>query len=212
MIERALAGVGMDFRQVVRTWFYNNDILGWYDEFNRVRTAFFKEQHVIRMPVSTGIGAPNVYGSALVAKVIAVLPKTAALQVRKVASPLQGEAFAYGSAFSRAIEIAGRKARTLYISGTASIDHEGRTLHAGAAARQIAKTMEVVNAILLEAGMGLGDTTRAIAYFRHPEHIAHWRAFCQENALTEFPSLEVACTICRDDLLFEIELDAARET
>jgi enamine deaminase RidA (YjgF/YER057c/UK114 family) len=212
MIERALAGAGMDFRQVVRTWFYNDDILAWYAGFNRVRTAFFKEHGVTLMPASTGIGAPNIVGAALVAKVIAVLPKTSALQVRKAESPLQCDAFDYGSAFSRAIEVAGPHVRKLYISGTASIEPGGKTVHVGNASLQIAKTMEVVEAILHKAGMGLGDTTRAIAYFRHPEHIALWRDFCRTKPLKEFPVIEVGCTICRDDLLFEIELDAARET
>jgi enamine deaminase RidA (YjgF/YER057c/UK114 family) len=211
MIERALASAGMDFRQVVRTWFYNDGILAWYAGFNRVRTAFFKDHGVTLMPASTGIGAPNIVGAALVAKVVAVLPKTAAVQVRKAESPLQCDAFDYGSAFSRAIEVAGPLARTLYISGTASIEPGGKTVHVGNAALQIAKTMEVVEAILHKAGMGLGDTTRAISYFRHPEHIALWRDFCRTKALNEFPVVEAACTICRDDLLFEIELDAARE-
>ena len=212
MIERALAGVGMDFRHVVRTWFYNDHILEWYADFNRVRTRFFKEHGITLMPASTAIGAPNSAGTALVAKIIAVLPKTAAVEVRRAESPLQHEAFAYGSAFSRAIGVVGPAARTLYISGTASIEPEGKTVHVGNPALQIAKTMEVVAAILGASGMELGDTTRAVAYFRHPEHVALWREFCRKESHSRLPVLEVGCTICRDDLLFEIELDAARET
>lgn len=212
MIERALAGAGMDFRHVVRTWFYNDHILDWYGDFNRVRTGFFKEHGITLMPASTGIGAPNPAGTALVAKVTAVLPKSGALVVRKAESPLQCEAFAYGSAFSRAVEVAGPHARTLYISGTASIDHGGKTVHAGNAGLQIARTMEVVDAILGAAGMDIGDTTRAIAYFRHPDDIALWHAFCLAKSFPPLPAVAIGCTICRDDLLFEIELDAARRT
>ena len=211
MIARALAGVGMDFRHVVRTWFYNDQILAWYSDFNRVRTRFFEEHGIILMPSSTGIGSPNVAGSALVAKVIAVLPKTNAVTVRKAASPLQHEAFAYGSAFSRAIEVAGPHARTLYISGTASIELEGKTIHVGNPELQIAKTMEVVGTILSAADMGFSDVSRAIAYFRNPAHVPLWREFCQTESLQNLPVIEVGCTICRNDLLFEIELDAARE-
>ena len=209
-IERALAGAGMDFRNVVRTWFYNDRILDWYADFNRVRTAFFKDHGITLMPASTGIGAPNSAGAALVAKVTAILPKTGAVKIRGAESPLQCDAFAYGSAFSRAIEVAGPHARTLHISGTASIEPGGLTVHAGDPARQIAKTMEVVAAILSAAGMDAGDTTRAVAYFRHPEHAVLWREFCRNGP--RLPVIEAGCTICRDDLLFEIELDAARET
>ena len=212
MIERALAGSGMDFRHVVRTWFYNDHILEWYADFNRVRTRFFQEHGITLMPASTGIGAPNIEGAALVAKVIAVLPKTDAIQIRKAESPLQCDAFAYGSAFSRAIEVAGPNARTLYISGTASIEPGGKTVHVGAPALQIAKTMEVVAAILGAAGMDYGDTTRAVAYFRNPADVALWREFCRAACLSQLPVIEASCTICRDDLLFEIELEAACST
>jgi enamine deaminase RidA (YjgF/YER057c/UK114 family) len=210
-IEGALARVGMDFRHVVRTWFYNDRILDWYDGFNRVRTAFFRAHGISLMPASTGIGAPNMAGAALVAKVIAIRPKTSALRIRKAVSPLQNDAFDYGSAFSRGISVEGPHARSLYISGTASIGADGATLHAGNPSLQIAQTMEVVGAMLGAAGMDFGDTTRAVAYFRHPEHLAVWRAFCRGKSLQQLPVIEVGSTICRDDLLFEIELDAARE-
>jgi len=211
-IERVLAGAGMDFRHVVRTWFYNDQILEWYSDFNRVRTRFFQDHDIALMPASTGIGAPNIAGTALVAKVVAVLPKTGNVIIRKAVSPLQHEAFAYGSAFSRAIEVAGPQARTIYISGTASIELDGKTVHVGSPALQIAKTMEVVTAILGAAGMDFGDTTRAVAYFRNPADVRLWREFCQKESLLHLPVLEVGCTVCRDDLLFEIELDAAQET
>ncbi len=212
IIETALAGAGMDFRHVARTWFYNDRILDWYADFNRVRTTFFREHRITLLPASTGIGAPNPLGTALVAKVAAVLPKSDKLTVRMAESPLQCEASAYGSAFSRAIEVAGPHARTLYVSGTASIEYGGKTVHQGNAALQILKTMEVVDAILGAAGMDLGDTTRAVAYFRNTEDIALWHEYCRSEALPELPVVTAGCTICRDDLLFEIELDASKAT
>ena len=36
-IEAVLDGVGMDFSNIVRTWFYNDNILDWYEIFNRAR-------------------------------------------------------------------------------------------------------------------------------------------------------------------------------
>ena len=210
IIEASLAGAGMDFRHVVRTWFYNDRILDWYADFNRVRTTFFREHGITLLPASTGIGAPNPLGTALVAKVTAALPKSDKLVVRMGRSPLQCEASAYGSAFSRAIEVAGPHARTLYVSGTASIEHGGKTVHQGNTELQIRKTMEVVQAILDAAGMDPGDTTRAVAYFRRTEDIALWHEYCLSEALPALPLVTAGCTICRDDLLFEIELDASK--
>jgi enamine deaminase RidA (YjgF/YER057c/UK114 family) len=209
-IADALAGAGMDFTHVVRTWFYNLRILDWYDAFNRVRTAFFRRHAITRMPASTGVGAANPFGTALVAKALAVLPKTDAVTIRAIDSPLQCDAFAYGSAFSRALEIATPRARTLHVSGTASIEPGGKTLHPGDTARQISTTMHVVDALLLHAGMNLADTTRAIAYFRHGSDMHLWDEYRRSRALPPLPVIVTQCDICRDDLLFEIELDAGR--
>ena len=211
-IEEGLEEVGLDFRDVIRTWFYNDRILEWYADFNRVRTAFFEESGISLMPASTGIGAPNLAGAALAAKVFAIRPKNDRVKIRAAESPLQQSAFNYGSAFSRAISVETPFSRSLYISGTASIAAGGKTLYPGDPARQIAKTMEVVGAILSAAGMGFRDTTRAIAYLKNPADLPHWRQYCRDEGLGDLPCLEVCATVCRDDLLFEIELDASLAT
>ncbi len=207
-IEKSLALAGMDFSNVVRTWFYNDRILDWYPEFNSVRTGYFQTHEIRRMPASTGIGAANPSGTALVAKALAVLPKDG-VAIRTVRSPLQCDAFAYGSAFSRALEVADSHVRTLSISGTASIEPGGKSIHQGDPAAQIQLTMEVVNGILGEAGMKWEDATRVLAYFRDPSHMPLWEAWCKENHVGPLPLLAVGCHVCRDDLLFEIELDVS---
>ena len=209
-VSKLLTEVGMHFRDVVRTWFYLDRILDWYDDFNRVRSEFFQQQGITRIPASTGIGIPNVEGSALVVKVIAVQPKTGIVNVKQVRSPLQCEAPHYGSSFSRAMEVSDSSSRTLYVSGTASIEPGGKTICQGDSAGQIKKTMEVVMALLAEAQMGIIDITRAIAYFRNAEDITLWHDYCQDQKILPFPLMLVHADICRDDLLFEIELDAVQ--
>jgi enamine deaminase RidA (YjgF/YER057c/UK114 family) len=210
-IQKALASAGMDFRDIVRTWFYNDRILDWYAEFNRARSAFFRRHDLALMPASTGIGASNPAGAALVVKAIAVMPKTRKVTIRRIDSPLQCDAFAYGSAFSRGVEVADPAARILHISGTASIEPDGETAYVGDAGKQIEKTMEVVDAMLAQNGMDISDTTRAIAYFRHRSIIPIWRRYCRIRELPPIPIILAECDICRDNLLFEIELDAATE-
>lgn len=202
-IEETLELAGLSFQHVVRTWFYNENILEWYAGFNRVRTEYFRRHAVGKMPASTGIGAPNPAGTALAAKAIAVRPGDG--EIRVCESPLQCDAFAYGSAFSRATEVSDSRSRTLYVSGTASIEPSGLSVHQGDPSAQIALTMDVVRALLDKAGVTLADTTRAVAYLRDPAHIALW-----ENARPPgLPSVSVGCFVCRDDLLFEIELDVS---
>jgi len=209
MIQRVLQQHGMEFRHVVRTWFYLDRILEWYDEFNRVRTSFFKGIDLGVMPASTGVGAANSQGAALSAKVIAVLPKTPEICVQEASSPLQGHAASYGSAFSRAIELRDAASRTLYISGTASIAPDGCTLHIGDTTKQIETTMEVVDAILGRCDMGIEDMTRGVVYLRHGADAPLWNRYCERMGLGDLPVAVVQSEVCRDDLLFEIELDAA---
>lgn len=71
--------------------------------------------------------------------------------------------------------------------------------------------MEVVQAILESRGMGWADTSRAIAYFRNIEDAPLLDKYCKENRLPRMPIAVAHGDICRDDLLFEIEVDAVTE-
>jgi len=128
-IERGLARAGMKFDNLVRTWFYLDRILDWYDEFNQARTPFLKEHGILEklVPASTGVGMPNRYGAVGVAGALAIQPKSDRVRIAEVESPMQCSALAYRSTFSRAVEVERAGRRELYISGTASIEPGGKT-------------------------------------------------------------------------------------
>lgn len=209
-MEQALACVEMDFSHVVRTWLFLNDILSWYREFNAVRTAFFTERGVFDglVPASTGIGGPNPYGWAIMSGLLAVKPLSERVQAQAVPSPLQCPAPKYGSSFSRAVEVNMGTHRRLLISGTASIGPDGQTVHVGDIVGQVARTMEVIEAILVSRGMTWEDATRATAYVVEPADAAVFQRYLQQHELTDLPVVIANDTICRPDLLFELELDA----
>lgn len=212
VMEAALAGAGMTFANVIRTWFYLDDILDWYGEFNQVRNDFFRRRGVFAglVPASTGVGGSNAAGTAVVADLVAVEPKHPGVQCFAVPSPLQCPALEYGSSFSRAVEVVTPGQRRLYISGTASIHPDGRTAHVGDAEAQVALTMDVVEAILRSRGMEWADTVRGIGYFKHMADAPLIDAWCAARGLTGWPVIAAKNDICRDDLLFELELDAIR--
>jgi 2-iminobutanoate/2-iminopropanoate deaminase len=56
-ITALLAAEGATWKDVVRTTCYLRDIERDYEEFNRIRTQFFKEQGLNPVPASTGIQA-----------------------------------------------------------------------------------------------------------------------------------------------------------
>jgi enamine deaminase RidA (YjgF/YER057c/UK114 family) len=211
-MEAALADQRMTFANVLRTWFYNKDILAWYHEFNGVRNAFFRERGVFNgmMPASTGVAGRNAIEAALISGLIAVEVKDPAVKASAVPSPLQSSAADYGSSFSRAVELDLPDHRRLYVSGTASIDRSGKTVFLGDSRAQVKQTMEVVQAILRSRGMDWTDVTRSLAYFKRAPDAFLFEAYRKDARLPTFPAIVVENDICRDDLLYEIEVDAIK--
>lgn len=210
-LQRNLAQADMTMKDVARTWFFLDDILSWYGEFNRVRNDFFERSELRpgSLPASTGVRGRNPTGAALTAAAWAVKPHSDAGNVLHfVPSPKQCAATAYGSAFSRAVEISSAGQRRLLVSGTASIEPGGKTAHAGDVRAQIELTMEVVGAILASRGLGYNDVSRATAYFKSGADLPVFQRWLEENELRAMPVVNTGCEICREDLLFEIEVDA----
>ena len=208
LLEAVLREAGMTFANVARTWFYLDHILTWYRDFNQVRDCFFQERKVFAglVPASTGIGSANSAGAALVAGAYAV----SGGKLQAVPSPLQCPALQYGSSFSRAVELTMADHRRLWVSGTASIAPAGQTVHVGDVAGQIELTMQVVAAILESRGLDWADVNRAIAYVRSAATAQQFQAYRAAQGLLDWPVVTTENVICRDDLLFEIEVDAGR--
>jgi enamine deaminase RidA (YjgF/YER057c/UK114 family) len=212
IMEAALEKNGFRFTDTVRTWIYLDRLLDWYGDFNRVRTGFFEEKGVFdhMVPASTGIGAGNPFGAAIMMDVLAVQSKTDRLKIFAVDSPLQNPALDYKSSFSRAVELDYLTHRSLLISGTASIDPDGKTVHQDDPEKQIRLTMEVVKTLLESRGMGWGDLFRGIAYFKDMDYLPVYRRIAAELGIPRFPLAVSHADVCRHDLLFEIEVDAVR--
>lgn len=210
-LERTLQTSGMTWGNLLRTWLFLDDILAWYTPFNKVRSEFYQQRHVAKtvLPASTGIGLRNPAGVALVAGAWAARGLNGAFTAREIPSPLQGPPQAYGSRFARAIELASGGLRRVLISGTASITRDGRSAHHGDIHGQVELTMNVVREILASCEMNFADVTRATAYIKHPHDAPVFDVWLVEHGLRTWPVLIVTpATICRDELLFEIELDA----
>lgn len=208
-IEAALDRAGLRMTDLVRTWLFLDDILSWYGPFNGVRKSFFAKRKLFDhlVPASTGVGSRNPAGTAMLAGAWAMRPHDGRTAVREVASPLQCPAPSYGSCFSRAVDIETPNHRRLLISGTASIDYEGNSIHDGDIAAQIERTMDVVEAILRSREMNYTSVSRATAYLKKLEHGAAVLEWCAARGVN-LPLLCLQSDVCRDELLFELELDA----
>jgi enamine deaminase RidA (YjgF/YER057c/UK114 family) len=210
-IDIYLKSFDMEMNNIIRTWFYNNDILSWYGNFNVVRTKCYNEKGIFNnlVPASTGIGGLNSKNSALISSLIAVKPKKNIL-IREVPSPLQGAATKYGSSFSRAVEIKTPASHWVTISGTASIDKIGHTIFQNDIENQISFTMDVISEILQQCDMSLENTTRAFVYLKKNTYKKDFLKYLNKIPYRSLPLIIINSTICRDDLLFECELDACK--
>ncbi len=123
------------------------------------------------------------------------------------------EAFDYDrpSSFSRALSFEIADTRILLISGTASVDENGRTIHVGDFRAQCWRTYRNITAILSAEGMDWGDIVRTSCYLRDIER--DYRdfnevrtTFFQWLGLDPLPaSTGIQARLCREDLLVEIE-------
>jgi enamine deaminase RidA (YjgF/YER057c/UK114 family) len=218
MFERAseaLAERGYSFRGVARTWIYFSRLLDWYGDFNAVRNAHYAAAGLSTtaepgmasaFPASTGIQAQSASEECLM-DVLAIDPGNAGrIEVRPVAqSGRQGQAAAYGSAFSRAMVIDWKEYRTIHISGTASIDPEGRSTHPGDARAQLRETMININALLEPEGAGLSNLCQGTLFAKSAAVAATCRDAARDLGLPALPFVEVIADVCRPELLVEIE-------
>ena len=67
--------------------------------------------------------------------------------------------------------------------------------------------MEVVEAILDSRGATFADVTRATAYIKHPRDASCLDEWFERTGAPWFPAIATHTQVCRDELLFEIELD-----
>lgn len=209
IFQTGLAAAKMNVSDVVRTWFFLDDILSWYGEFNQVRNCFYARQDLRgkTFPASTGVSGKTRGGGALSFAAWAIQPLDSQTDFTEVSSPLQCPAPKYGSGFSRAAEMVTPEYRRLFVSGTASIFPDGRSAHEGDILKQIDLSMDVVRGILESRDLTFADVTRATLYFKNIAQAGAFNLWCAENGIS-FPAIATQATVCRDELLFEIELDA----
>jgi len=213
--EALLAREGFSFRDVARTWFFLRDILDWYGPFNDVRSAAFRRIGLIgpdgdgQIPASTGIEGRNARGGWCALDLLAMQARAGGrLAVRRLHSRKQNEATEYGSAFARAIEVSLGDARYIFVSGTASIDARGATVHRGDFESQARYTLEVVEALLEGAGARLAHLAQATAFIKNPDDGRTFERVLARAGLAEAPIVATVADVCREDLLFEIDATA----
>lgn len=121
------------------------------------------------------------------------------------------------SSFSRGMRVDIKGITFLFISGTASVNHKGETVHRGDFKAQATRAFENITALLQSEGATWKDVVRTTCYLRDMKDYAEFNevrtAFYKKMGLKTLPaSTGVEARLCRDDLLVEIEAIAIMET
>ena len=207
--EGVLEQEGLTFKDVIRTWLYIDEMERDYAALNRVRTAFFNRLGVERMPASTGIQGgvyPCDRGGSLD---LYALRARQPVEIRQMHASTLNEAWSYGSAFSRGMTVTCRHRTMAYISGTASIDLEGRVVHVGDIEGQVHRMLLNVEELLANSGGTPGDIVRATTYLKDPKDFEVFkRIYAERGFPLEIPHTICWADVCRPDWLVEIEAAA----
>ena len=203
-VAQLLARHGVDFQNVFRTWYYLDDIKRDYSEFNKSRNDFFRQEKVRLFPASTGIGASLPRGKRCAMDVYALLDLPLA-QVEVMHTSTLNEAPDYGSAFSRGMKVCLPEKTVLYISGTASVDESGATVHVGNARRQLERMLLNVQQLLAPHGADFTDMVQMITYLKSADDFPLYRDVAAKWGLTNLPNSVVQADVCRPNLLCEME-------
>jgi enamine deaminase RidA (YjgF/YER057c/UK114 family) len=203
--EDLLRRAGLEFRDVVRTWIYMRDIDRDYGALNRARRAFFAARGVEPVPASTGIGGGPVSGSHALCLGLYAVKAARPLVKTVMTSPTLNEASEYGADFVRGLRVHDANKVALLVSGTASIDEHGRTVHLDDIEAQADRMLVNIAALLERQGACFGDIVHAITYVKHSADAKRIREKLHTAGFAGFPHALVVAPVCRPELLCETE-------
>jgi enamine deaminase RidA (YjgF/YER057c/UK114 family) len=203
--RRLLQSHGVRFPDVLRTWCYLDDIDHTYADFNHSRNAFFAVEGVKRLPASTGIEARLWPLSARCAMDLYAVLNPDAAQVEVMTTPTLNEASEYGSSFARGMKVDLPDKTVLFISGTASIDERGVTVHVGDVRRQLERMLLNIQELLAAQGASFADLAQAATFLKRSEYMELCELVLEEWGIRDVPNTFVQAGVCRPELLCEME-------
>ena len=115
----------------------------------------------------------------------------------------------YGVTFERGTRIIYGDRSHYYISGTASIDREGKVMYEQDVEKQTLRIIENISALLEEGGGSLEDLCQLVIYLRDPADYPRVKPILDRHLPEKAVRLPVRGSICRPAWLVEIEAIAA---
>ena len=208
-LEQQLAQEGLSVaRDTIRTWIFVRDIDVNYAGVVKGRKEYFETiglTEATHYIASTGIEGQAPDWRNLVLTDVYSVGGLREGQVRYLyAKDHLSRTSEYGVTFERGTAVTYGDRRHVFISGTASIDAQGKVVHPGDVAAQTGRMLENVSALLAEAGASPDDIAMAVVYLRDPADYACVRRRI-EDACPKLNAVYVHAPVCRPAWLVEME-------
>ncbi len=193
---------------LLRTWLFVKDIDIQYGGLVEARKLYF-DTHGLNVSThyiaSTGIEGNHQHSQTFVsmdAYSVAGIQQEQ-LHYLKALSHLS-PTHIYGVTFERGTSVSYSDRKHVFISGTASIDHNGTILHDGDVTKQLHRTLDNVQALLTEADALLTDIVVFVVYVRKLCDLEAVHNYMRDH-FQHVPYEIVLAPVCRPGWLIEIE-------
>lgn len=209
-LETVAASHGCSVRDdLLRTWFFVRDIDTNYNGLVEARRDLFEQWGLTASThyvTSTGIAGEMQRHDELIAMDALLELGLDPAQVRfMTAESHLCPTHRYGVTFERGTRVAYGDRTHFYISGTASIDREGRIVHEGDLDGQVERTLENIEALMSNQGAHLSDLKQAVVYLRDASDGERARMLLASLLPRSVPFVIVEGRVCRPGWLVEIE-------
>ena len=198
----------------VRTWFLVQNVDVNYIGVVKARKANFAGQGLTEKThyiASTGIEGKSADARTSVHLDAYAVKGLGAAQQQYLYAPTHlNPTYEYGVTFERGTRVAYGDRSHLYISGTASIDNNGKVLYSGDVEAQTHRMWENVEKLLEEGGAAFDDVAQMLIYLRDGADYATVQAL-YERRFPHTPKLFVLAPVCRPAWLIEMECIALKQ-
>jgi enamine deaminase RidA (YjgF/YER057c/UK114 family) len=203
-------GLGLA-HNVICTWLFVQNVDANYQGMVAARREFFAERGLTpdtHFIASTGVEGTHADVAAKVTMDAHAISGLRPEQIEFLAAlDYLSPTHIYGVTFERGVSIAYQDRKHVIISGTASIDRDGKIVYPGDVSQQLDRTLENVEALLKQAGATFKDVCAFVVYVRDPsDFVIAWRQM--RKRFGEAPVVTVAAPVCRPGWLIEVECQA----
>ena len=198
----------------LRTWLFVQNVDRQYKGMVQARKELFTaagltpQTHFI---ASTGIEGRSIHPEVIVMLDAYAIQEIKHEQIRYLqASSNLNPTHEYGVTFERGTCIRYGDRQHIFISGTASIDNQGKIVHPLQLEKQTERTMENIQALLTEADAGWSDVMYLVVYLRDIADYENTRIYFETN-YPQIPCTILFAPVCRPGWLIEVECMAIKE-